>query len=113
MCVGLSDFVFQKELFLMYKCGDEFNLQLRLSDLDISVLHQIVVKASIYPELAAFLIEIIAYVTAVLDGRQRDCFDFKGYSFIDMADAVFTDPGTSGDGSANTPITVADGGEVV
>ena len=78
----------QKDLFVFHKCGDEFDLRLDLSDLDILVLHRVVVRAAVYSELSPFLAELIAYTSGVMDLRQREWYDFEEYSFMAMDNVV-------------------------
>ena len=100
-------------MFILYKCGGEFDIELQLSDFDVSSMQHIVIKAVVDQELDPYITELVAYMAAVMDGRQRGWFDVEHWPLRAFEDGGFGEANALSGRSSEAAIVVEAGSETV
>ena len=92
---------FQNELQCIFDCARDFNLEVTIPDTDLALIQECVTLSTDYPDLSLLWIDAIAYVCAVMDGRQRRWFAFERLHPRAMEAAIFG-------GTEDDPIVILD-----
>jgi hypothetical protein len=61
----------------VFECAKEFELDIAVTDTDLTLIQECVTLSTDYPDLSPFWIDAIAYVCAVMNTRQRKWFAFE------------------------------------
>jgi hypothetical protein len=84
------EFLFlQKDLYEIFSCGRDFDLDLQISDPDLQLIQNTITLSTEVADLATYLPDLVAYTCGIMDRRQKEWTGFENWYIKTMEAGVF------------------------